>query len=42
LKLDGEDLETHYRRTLEELGKRLGMLGVIFLKAQNKTGPPVT
>ena len=33
IKLDGDDLETHYRRTLEELGKRPGMLGVIFRKA---------
>ena len=36
LKLDGDDLEIHYRHTLEELGKRSGMLGVIFRKAQNK------
>ncbi len=33
---DGDDLEIHYRHTLEELGKRSGMLGVIFRKAQNK------
>ena len=32
LKLDGDDLEIHYRHTLEELGKRSGMLGVIFRK----------
>ena len=25
LKLDGDDLEIHYRHTLEELGKRSGM-----------------
>ncbi len=40
LKLDGDDLETHYRHTLEELGKRAGMLGVIFRKAQNKIQDP--
>src|SRR5947208_9734414 len=40
LQLDGDDLETHYRHTLEELGKRAGMLGVIFRKAQNKIQDP--
>src|SRR5580693_8796027 len=40
LKLDGDDLEAHYRHTLEELGKRPGMLGVIFRKAQNKIQDP--
>ena len=40
IKLDGDDLETHYRHTLEELGKRKGMLGVIFRKAQNKIQDP--
>ena len=40
LKLDGDDLETHYRHTLEELGKKPGMLGVIFKKAQNKIQDP--
>ena len=40
LKLDGDDLETHYRHTLEELGKRPGMLGIIFKKAQNKIQDP--
>src|SRR5207248_6588780 len=40
LKLDGDDLEVHYRHTLEELGKRSGMLGVIFRKAQNKIQDP--
>jgi type I restriction enzyme M protein len=35
LKLDGDDLET-----LEELGKRTGMLGIIFRKAQNKIQDP--
>ena len=27
---DGDELETHYRHILETLGKRSGMLGVIF------------
>jgi type I restriction enzyme M protein len=40
LKLDGDELEIHYRHTLEELGKRPGMLGVIFRKAQNKIQDP--
>jgi len=40
LKVDGDDLEVHYRHTLEELGKRSGMLGVIFRKAQNKIQDP--
>ncbi len=40
IKLDGDDLETHYRHTLEELGKRSGMLGLIFRKAQNKIQDP--
>ena len=37
---DGDELEIHYRHTLEELGKRAGMLGVIFRKAQNKIQDP--
>jgi type I restriction enzyme M protein len=40
LKLDGDDLEIHYRHTLEELGKKPGMLGIIFRKAQNKIQDP--
>ena len=40
LKLDGDELETHYRHTLEHLGKRPGMLGLIFRKAQNKIQDP--
>ncbi|HSH40128.1 MAG TPA: type I restriction-modification system subunit M N-terminal domain-containing protein [Chthoniobacterales bacterium] len=40
LKRDGDDLEVHYRHTLEELGKRSGMLGIIFRKAQNKIQDP--
>jgi len=37
---DGEALEIHYRHTLEDLGQRPGMLGVIFRKAQNKIQDP--
>src|SRR5713101_4149440 len=37
---DGDELETHYRHVLETLGKRSGMLGVIFRKAQNKVQDP--
>ena len=40
LKVDGDDLETLYRHVLEELGKRPGMLGIIFRKAQNKIQDP--
>ena len=40
LKLEGDDLEIHYRHTLEELGRRSGMLGIIFRKAQNKIQDP--
>src|SRR4051794_37302608 len=40
VRLDGDDLETHYRHTLEELGRRPGMLGIIFRKAQNKIQDP--
>lgn len=31
---EGEELESHYRRTLEELGKKSGMLGQVFQKAR--------
>src|SRR6266702_2505721 len=37
---DGDEWETHYRHVLETLGKRSGMLGVIFRKAQNKIQDP--
>jgi type I restriction enzyme M protein len=37
---DGDELEIHYRHTLETLGKKPGMLGVIFRKAQNKIQDP--
>src|SRR5690349_12807293 len=40
LRLDGDDLETHYRHILIELGKKKGTLGVIFRKAQNKIQDP--
>ena len=36
VKLDGDELETHYRHSLTELGKRPGLIGVISRKAQNK------
>ncbi len=39
-KLDGDELEIHYRHTLEQLGKQSGMLGTIFHKAQNKIQDP--
>ena len=35
MRLDGDELETHYRHVLESLGKQKGMLGVVFRKAQN-------
>ena len=40
IRLDGDELETHYRHVLESLGKAKGMLGVIFRKAQNKIQDP--
>jgi type I restriction enzyme M protein len=40
VKLDGDELEIHYRHTLEELGKKPGLLGLIFRKAQNKVQDP--
>ena len=39
-KLDGTDLEYHYRQILDNLGKAKGMLGVIFRKSQNKIQDP--
>ena len=36
----GDDLEVHYRHTLETLGKQGGMLGLIFRKAINKIQDP--
>ena len=40
LDLDGDALERQYRKTLENLGRERGMLGVIFRKAQNKIQDP--
>ena len=40
VRLDGDDLEVHYRHILGELGKQPGTLGVIFRKAQNKIQDP--
>ena len=37
---DGDDLEVHYRKLLTELGRRAGMLGVVFRKSQNKIQDP--
>ncbi len=39
-KQSGDDLENHYRHTLEVLGRESGLLGVIFRKAQNKIANP--
>jgi type I restriction enzyme M protein len=37
---DGDELEVHYRHVLAELGRRPGMLGVVFRKAQNRIQDP--
>ncbi len=37
---DGDELEVHYRHLLAELGRRPGMLGVVFRKAQNRIQDP--
>ncbi len=37
---DGDELEVHYRHTLDSLAKEKGMLGVIFRKSQNKIQDP--
>lgn len=37
---DGEALEAHYIKILNDLGKQPGMLGVIFRKAQNRIQDP--
>jgi type I restriction enzyme M protein len=39
-RLDGDDLDQHYRHILVELGKKPGLLGTIFRKAQNKIQDP--
>src|SRR5687767_15446476 len=42
LKLDGAELETHYREILDGLGKNGGMLGEIFKKARMEIQNPAT
>ena len=42
MKLDGDELEAHYRHILEELGKKPGMLGEIFKKARPEIQNPST
>jgi type I restriction enzyme M protein len=37
---DGDELETHYRKLLETLGKQPGALGAVFQKATNKVQQP--
>ena len=37
---DGDDLETHYRHVLEQLGKQQGTMGMIFRKATNRVQQP--
>ncbi|HMV22326.1 MAG TPA: N-6 DNA methylase, partial [Rhodocyclaceae bacterium] len=37
---DGDELFDHYRHTLEALGNRKGLLGLIFSKSQNKFQDP--
>ena len=37
---DGDELEVHYRHVLTELGRKPGMLGVVFRKAQNRIQDP--
>lgn len=37
---DGDELELHYRHTLEALAKKDGIIGTIFRKAQNKLTDP--
>lgn len=37
---EGEDLEAHYLRVLNELGRGEGMLGVVFRKAQSRIQDP--
>ncbi|MCC7542658.1 MAG: SAM-dependent DNA methyltransferase [Deltaproteobacteria bacterium] len=39
-KMEGVQLEQHYRDTLKKLGEQGGMLGLIFRKAQNKIQDP--
>ncbi len=37
---DGTELEAHYIKILQELGRKSGLLGLIFRKAQNKIQDP--
>lgn len=39
-RLDGDDLESHYRATLAGLGQGAGLIPVIFRKSQNKIQDP--
>jgi type I restriction enzyme M protein len=39
-RLDGDPLDIHYKHILTELGKKPGLLGTIFRKAQNKVQDP--
>src|SRR5215210_4144031 len=36
----GDELDVHYRHVLPEVGRRTGMLGVVFRKAQNRIQDP--
>ncbi len=40
IKKDGDELFEHYRHILENLGKEKGLLGLIFMKSQNKFQDP--
>jgi type I restriction enzyme M protein len=42
LKLEGDELEAHYRHCLEELGTQPGMLGEVFKKARMDIQNPAT
>ena len=42
LERDGEELERHYLKILDELGKKSGMLGAIFKKARQDIQNPAT
>ena len=39
-RLDGDDLESHYRATLAGQGQSAGLIPVIFRKSQNKIQDP--
>lgn len=40
LSKDGAELESHYRHILDNLGKEVGMLGIIFRKSQSRIQDP--